>query len=215
VHGRETVRALLEPRAPQGGEAFYETRWNSWRWRLLLKVFFSRTVMGRLGRDPAFFDHAEGDAAAQVGRNTRQALVDQDPSANPYLRWILTGAHADGALPMALRPEHFDTIRERLDRLDIRVTTIEALAEQGVKADAFNLSDIFEYMSPDAHRAAYVAVLACARPGARIAYWNMMAPRRVPAELADKVTAETALAERLRSVDKAFFYNAFVVETVR
>jgi S-adenosylmethionine-diacylglycerol 3-amino-3-carboxypropyl transferase len=170
--------------------------------------------MGRLGRDPAFFDHAEGSASDQVARNTRQALVDQDPSRNPYLAWILTGTHGD-ALPLALRPEHFDVIRERIDRLEVRLSTIEALAEQGVRANAFNLSDIFEYMSPTAHEAAYRSVLDCAHPGARIAYWNMMAPRRAPASLADRIAPDRALEAALRPIDKAFFYGDFVVETVR
>ena len=181
---------------------------------MLLKAFFSKAVMGRLGRDPAFFDHVEGSASAQVTRNTRQALVDQDPSRNPYLAWILTGTHGD-ALPLALRAENFDLIRDRIDRLDVRLSTIEALADQGVRADAFNLSDIFEYMSAPAHEAAYRTVLDCARPGARIAYWNMMAPRRAPEALADRITADPALEARLRPIDKAFFYRDFVVETVR
>lgn len=214
VHGRATVEGLLQPRDAAGRADYYERRWNSWRWRMLMKAFFSKTVMGPLGRDPAFFDHVEGSASEQVARNTRQALVEQDPSRNPYLAWILTGAHGE-VLPLALRAEHFDTIRDRIDRLDVRLSTIEALAEQGVRADAFNLSDIFEYMSAPAHEAAYRTVLDCARPGARIAYWNMMAPRRAPQVLADRVEADRALEAALRPVDKAFFYRDFVVETVR
>lgn len=214
VHGRETVAGLLEPRDAAGRAAFYERRWNSLRWRMLLKTFFSKPVMGRLGRDPAFFDHVQGSAGEQVARNTRQALVEQDPSRNPYLHWILTGTHGE-ALPLALRVEHFDVIRDNIDRLEVRLSTIEALAEQGVRADAFNLSDIFEYMSPPAHEAAYRTVLDCARPGARIAYWNMMAPRRAPASLAGRVTPDPQLEASLKPVDKAFFYRDFVVETVK
>ena len=45
--------------------------------------------------------------------------VDLDPADNPYLHWILKGDHG-AALPLAWRAEHFDTIRDRLDRLDIR-----------------------------------------------------------------------------------------------
>lgn len=214
VHSRRTIAALLEPRDAADREAFFERRWNNLRWRLLVRTFFSKPVMGRLGRDPAFFDHVADSAAEQVARNTRQALVEQDPSRNPYLHWILTGTHGE-ALPMALREENFELIRKRLDRLEIRLSTIEALADQGVKADAFNLSDIFEYMSPDAHAAAYASVLACANPGARIAYWNMMAPRRVPGPLRHRVITDTDLEGALRPVDKAFFYRAFVIETVR
>src|SRR5690606_22830094 len=119
--------------------------------------FFSRTVMGRLGRDPSFFDHVKGSASDHVAALTRKALVEQDPADNPYLYWILRGSHGS-ALPRALREESFEAIRSRLDRLEVRLCTVETLAEEGVKADAFNLSDIFEYMSPDAHAKAYGAI---------------------------------------------------------
>ena len=213
VHGPATVRALLEPRPASERAAFYDRRWNTLRWRWLMGAFFSRPVMGRLGRDPSFFDQVQGSVARHVAGRTRQALVEQDPSANPYLRWILTGRHG-AALPLALRPEHFDPIRERLDRLEVREGTVEALAEEGVRADAFNLSDVFEYMSPPAHEAAYAAVLAAARPGARIAYWNMMAPRRAPAAHAGRVRTRPDLEAALKPRDKAFFYSDFVVEEV-
>ena len=211
THGRGTVEALLQPRDREARERFYDRRWNNARWRLLVKLFFSRAAMGRLGRDPAFFDQVRGSVAEHVAGRTRQALVEQDPSANPYLHWILTGRHG-AALPRALREEAFEAIRTRLDRLSVEHATIEALAGRGVRADAFNLSDIFEYMSPPGHAEAYAAVLAAARPGARIAYWNMMAPRRVPAALADRVRTRSDLEAALKPRDKAFFYSDFVVE---
>ena len=213
VHRRATVQALLTPRPTDERAAFYDRSWNTPGWRLLLKGFFSRTTMGRLGRDPAFFDHVQGSVADHVAGMTRQALVEQDPSANPYLAWILTGRHGE-TLPLALRAESFDPIRERLDRIEPRLCTIAALAQQGVKADAFNLSDIFEYMSPQAHADAYASVLAAARPGARLAYWNMMAPRRAPLALQSRVTPRPDIEAALRPVDKAFFYRDFVVEEV-
>jgi S-adenosylmethionine-diacylglycerol 3-amino-3-carboxypropyl transferase len=178
-----------------------------------MRGFFSRPVMGRLGRDPSFFRQVQGSVADHVAGRTRQALVDQDPSENPYLHWILTGRHGR-ALPLALREDRFDAIRDRLGWLEIRASTIEALAEEGVRADAFNLSDIFEYMSPHAHQTAYGAVLAAAKPGARLAYWNMMAPRRAPAAFGNRVRTRSGVEAALKPRDKAFFYSDFVVEEV-
>ena len=214
VHNGDTIDSLLHPREPDERRAFFEKRWNIWGWRMMIRGFFSRFVMGRLGRDPAFFDHVEGGPSSQVARLTRKALVDQDPAVNPYLHWILCGMHGE-VLPRALAEERFETIRDRLDRLEIRLCTVETLADEGVKADAFNLSDIFEYMSPEAHETAYGTILEASRPGARIAYWNMMAPRRVPASLASKVTTNVELEAKLKPLDKAFFYSDFVIEEVR
>ena len=214
IHNRETIDELMRQREPADRAAFYDRYWNIWGWRMMLKVFFSKTVMGKLGRDPAFFDHVPGGSLPdQVASLTRRALVDQDPSDNPYLHWILRGSHGS-AVPRALSLERFETIRDRLDRLEVRLCTVETLAEEGVKADAFNLSDIFEYMSPEAHEKAYGSILAAAKPGARLAYWNMMAPRRAPGAHSTKVKANAELEAKLKPLDKAFFYSDFVIEEV-
>lgn len=211
THSRSDLRAVLTPRSRTERAAFYEDRWNTPRWRALLGTFFCRPMMGRLARDPEFFAYAEGGAAEHVARKTFNALVEQDPSENPYLHWILTGRHGE-VLPRPLREECFEKARTRLDRLELRLASIEALADEGLKADVFNLSDVFEYMSPQAHETAYARILSVARPGARIAYWNMMTPRRAPASVARRVHARRDLEAALKPRDKAFFYRDFVVE---
>jgi S-adenosylmethionine-diacylglycerol 3-amino-3-carboxypropyl transferase len=213
VHSQKTIDATFVSRPRAEREVFLNTRFNSWRWRLLLNLFFSRFVMGRMGRDKAFFDHVEGSPAQHVARRIRHAAVDCDPALNPYLHWILQGTHG-AALPMTWRAEHFEVIKSRLDRLDIRPGSLEAFVSTGEKADGFNLSDIFEYMSPEMFATVYGSVLAAAAPGARLVYWNMMAPRRVPYAYAGQVTRLQAVEDRLKAIDKAFFYSDFVVEQV-
>ncbi len=215
VHSRETIAAIFQPgKSRQERERFLDTRWNSWRWNLLLRGFFSRFTMGRLGRDPAFFDHVEGSVADHVARRIRHAAVDLDPALNPYLRWILTGSHGE-ALPMAWRAEHYEAIRGRLDRLDIRQGSLEAFVSTGEKADGFNLSDIFEYMNPQVFETVYGSVVTAAHPGARLVYWNMMAPRRLPPAHAGRMLRREDIEAPGKAADKAFFYSDFVVEEVR
>ncbi len=213
VHRRGTVRTLLQPRSPAERAAFYAERWDTWRWRLLFRIFFSRFVMGRSGRDPAFFRYVEGSVGDRILTRTRHALAVLDPSANPYLHWILTGTHGEH-LPLALRPEHFATIRARLDRLSWRLGSLEDAAREVGRVDCWNLSDIFEYMSPEAHHAALAGLVAASRPGARLLYWNMLAPRSRPEALAGRLDPVAGLGERLLLEDKAFFYSRVVVERV-
>lgn len=211
IHGTATVEGVFVPRTREMRERFFIERWDSWRWRLATNLFFSRLVMGRLGRDPAFFAHAEGSLPAQVRRKVRQAAVDQDPSKNPYMQWILLGRHA-GALPLAWREEHFSTIRSRLERLDVGLGRVDDQAEK--KFDGFNLSDVFEYMAADEFSACYGRLLSVANPDARLVYWNMMAPRRVPVAHAAAVRRNETLEARLAAADKAFFYADLVIEDV-
>jgi S-adenosylmethionine-diacylglycerol 3-amino-3-carboxypropyl transferase len=166
-----------------------------------------------MGRDPSFFQYVEGSVADRILARTRHALTVLDPAENPYLQWILTGSHP-AALPHALRPENFELIRANLDRLEWHRCPVEEFLErEGARSfDRFNLSDIFEYMSPENYHLLLERLTVAGRPGGRLAYWNMLAPRRRPAEMADRLRPLESLAERLHGEDKAFFYSAFVLE---
>ena len=212
VHGPGTVRALLSPRAPQEQLAFYEQRWDTWRWRALFRLFFSRAVRGRLGRDPAFFDHVAGPVGERILARTRHALTALPVAGNPYAVYILTGNFAPAALPRYLRAEHFADIRARLGRLRAVVAPIEQAAPGPF--DGFNLSDVFEYLEPAAAARLYHACAATARPGARLVYWNMLAPRARPAALAGAITPLADLAAALHAGDRAWFYGRLHVDEV-
>jgi len=214
VHGRRKIADLLENRDCIERDTFYEKKWNSFRWRLLFKFFFSRFVMGRLGRDPAFFKYVEGSVADRILMRARHALVELEPVKNPYLRWILNGQYGD-VLPHALRKENFELIRDRLDRVVVDARPLEAVLEEGGgDFDAYNLSDIFEYMSLDNTEDLLRKICGCSSSGARLAYWNMLAPRSRPESMRNLLDPLVDLSERLFTEDKAFFYSAFLVEEV-
>jgi S-adenosylmethionine-diacylglycerol 3-amino-3-carboxypropyl transferase len=215
VHSRRTARDLLRGGPPAVRRRFYARRWDTWRWRLMFRLFFSRFVMGRLGRDPAFFKYVEGDVAGRIRRRVGRALTELDPADNPYLHWVLTGRHGR-ALPFALRPENFGPIRDGLDRLEWHCQSVEDYLDghPDVAFDCYNLSDIFEYMSPESYHRLLARLAERGRRGGRLAYWNMLAPRSRPESMADKLRPLTDLAERLFAADKAAFYRRFVVEEI-
>jgi S-adenosylmethionine:diacylglycerol 3-amino-3-carboxypropyl transferase len=215
VHSRRTISRLLEGRDLAARQHFYNETWNTWRWRVLFHLFFSRSVMGTLGRDPSFFRYVEGNVAERILSRTRHALTELDPSTNPYLQWILTGWHQT-ALPFYLREENVAAIRENLDRLEWHLASLEDfLSRDGARSlSKFNLSDIFEYLSVENAEALLYQIAASARPGARLAYWNMLAPRCASEALRNRIRPLSELAGRLHLRDKAFFYSAFVVEEI-
>ena len=217
AHSRARVDGLLASKSRAEREEFYQRQWNNWRWRLIFKVFFSRRMMGRLGRDPEFFKYVDGNVAERILARARHALCVLDPAQNPYLHWILRGHHG-GVLPLALRQESFAPIRQALleDRLRVVHASLEECLEQEpeVKYDAFNLSDIFEYMSETAFHGLLDKIVAASRNGARLAYWNMLAPRSRPAALANRLHSLDGLSAALLDEDRAFFYSRFVVEEV-
>ena len=211
VSARERAR-LLAARDVAEQRRVYED-WDTRRWRLLFRLFFSRLVMGRLGRDPEFFREVDGPVADRILERTRYALTDLSASTNPFLVSILTGSFSESALPRYLRPEHFDAIKSRLDRVRVRHGRIEG-TDEGPFA-GFNLSDVFEYMPPPEHERVYKALIAQASPGARLVYWNMLAPRGLPDALRHAVTACREEAALLHARDHAWFYSRLHVDEVR
>lgn len=216
IHSRATVAALFEPRSRDDRRRFYDTQWDNLRWQVACRLFLSRFVMGHLGRDPRFFDYVEGEVARPILARTRHALRELDPARNPYLQWIAWSEFRT-ALPHAWRAENFAAIRAHVDRLEIELASVESYMSQAADAsiDRFNLSDIFEYISPAGSEKLFREIVRCGRRGGRLAYWNMQAPRRCPPDLAKRVHTLEELSRRLHRETNTFFYRAFFVDELR
>lgn len=216
VHTKSEVDALLTAKSADERLAFYNNIWENARYSAMFKLFFSRLIMGRLGRDKEFFRFVKGGVADRILARSKHALTSLDPSQNPYLHFILKGSY-DDCYPHALRPENYEKIRANLNNIEFRLQSAESfIKEHDSVIDAFNLSDIFEYMSPDSMNSLYDTMLKKAAPGARFAYWNMLAPRALSHCLREKYHVQTneEQNERFLMVDKAFFYSKFHLDVV-
>lgn len=209
VHTRAEVEKLLAPKSREERQRFYGDEWNTWRWRAMFRVFFSRFVMGRTGRDPEFFRYVEGSVAERIFKRAEYAMTELAPHANPYLTHIFTANYRD-VLPRYLR--NLDALRANLDKLTLVRGSIDEAAVG--RFDGFYLSDIFEYVDEQTHEAMYERLLNASNPGARLAYWNLLVPRRVPVRFASRVQELREEANALFARDLAFFYSAFVLEEV-
>jgi len=212
IHRRGTVAALLAPRLPAERAQFYEQTWDTTRWRLLYRVFFSRFLMMRLGRDPECFSFARGSVAGQLLERSRVALCTQDLTSNPYLQWICTGQYLT-ALPFALRAENFERIRANLDRLEWYCGDLQDYLGSAAAGsiDRFNLSDVFEYMSAQAFERIMGQLLRVCHAGGRLMYWTLFANRTIPQALAGEIRPLTGLATDLHRRQKTFFYGGIVI----
>jgi S-adenosylmethionine-diacylglycerol 3-amino-3-carboxypropyl transferase len=212
-HRRAVVNRLLGEKSRAERVAFYDNVWDNWRWRLMFKVFFSRRVMGLMGRDPEFFRYVEGSVADRIMKRAEYAFTVLPTHSNPYLNFIFTGGFGS-ALPRYLDRERYAALREGMDRVELVRGPAQDVAKSRGPFDGFNLSDIFEYLDPPTCASIYGMLLDASRPGARLAYWNMLVPRRRPDAMAGRVKSLAERAEALFSADRAFFYSAFVLEEV-
>lgn len=211
IHTKATVERLLAPKSATEQEVFYDKIWNTWRWRLLFKLFFSRLVMGRLGRDPEFMREVDVHVGKAIFEQAERHLRLPLAQTNFMLRYNLTG-NFGVLLPHYLLPENYPVIQQRIDRL----TLCEGYAEHAIKQygtfQRMNLSNIFEYMNRNTFVNTAVALVAGLAPNGRVAYWNLLVPRTLSRLGNVPVTRLDRLSETLKMTDRGFYYRDFIVE---
>jgi S-adenosylmethionine-diacylglycerol 3-amino-3-carboxypropyl transferase len=210
IHSPKTVKALLAPKSEKDQIHFYETQWNTWRWRFLFRVFFSKRVMGWLGRDPEFLKQVDVNVGQFIFQKAEHHLKSTAAQHNFILKYNLTG-HFGQLLPDYVQEENYVKIRNRIDRLILYEGLADAAVDRFGQFDYFNLSDIFEYMDMATFQQVGQGFAAGARPGARFVYWNLMVERNLAQSLPHLFKDEPALSASLSKEDRGFFYNKFIV----
>ena len=233
VHNRKRVEKLLEDKPEQERMEYYDNHWNNFRWKLMFKLFFSKYIVGKLGRDKEFFRYAEKNISEEMKERSRYALCELSPHENPYINYILMGNYSKDCLPYFLRKENFDKIRKNLHKVEIIQSSVEEYLDQiDFKINKFNLSDIFEYMSVENYSKLMEKIYDNANEDALLAYWNLIVERN--SEKLDYKKTDSGIAvngkeknvdgkkfermkeldSRLHKRDMTFFYTDFVVEKV-
>lgn len=215
IHSRKIRDELLRKKTKKERCKFYDETWNNWRWKLLFKLFFSKTVMGKLGRDKAFFRYVKVNVAENILVRTKYAFTQIDTSDNSYL-YYLFNAKYDEVLPFAYRKENFDKIKQNIDKIVLISDSIETFIENEEVdyISKYNLSDIFEYMSDEQMCKIFEKILTKSKKGSKVVYWNMLADKRA-SKYIDKLEYKKQESEKLFNKDKAFFYSKFIIEEVK
>lgn len=233
VHNRKRVEKLLEDKPEQERMDYYDKCWNNFRWKLMFKLFFSKYIVGKLGRDKEFFRYAEKNISEEMKERSRYALCELNPYENPYINYILTGNYRKDCLPYFLRKENFDKIRKNLHKVEIIQSSVEEYLDKiDYKINKFNLSDIFEYMSAENYSKLMEKIYDNAEDNALLAYWNLIVERNSERLAYKETDSEIVvngkeknvdgkkfermkeLDSRLHKRDMTFFYTDFVVEKV-
>ena len=233
VHNRKRVEKLLEDKPEQERVDYYDKYWDNFRWKLMFKLFFSKYIVGKLGRDKEFFRYAEKNISEEMKERSRYALCELSPHENPYINYILTENYRKDCLPYFLRKENFDKIRKNLHKVEIIQSSVEEYLDNiDYKINKFNLSDIFEYMSVENYSKLMEKIYDNANEDALLAYWNLIVERNSEKLDYKKTDSEIAvngkeknvdgkkfermkeLDSRLHKRDMTFFYTDFVVEKV-
>jgi len=215
IHSKKVRDELLEKKTEEERIEFYDKKWDNLRWELLFRIFFSKTVMGKLGRDKAFYRYVKENCAENLLKRTKYAFTKLDTSENSYLYYIFNNRY-DKALPYAYRKENFEAIKNNIGRLEILKESVETFIDRDdvEYISKYNLSDIFEYMSDEQMQMIVKKMFEKSHEGTRIAYWNMLADKRA-SKYFDNLDYKEELSNELLAKDKAFFYSKFILEEIK
>ncbi len=209
VHSRQTIKQLIAPKAPGEQAVFYNHTWNTFRFRLLMRVFFGKYVLGRLGRDPKFLEHIHIPVGKYIQQKAERHLQSDRCQENYFLHMIFTGSFGNH-LPHYLRPENYETIRNNIHKLSLENISAEQAISKRTYG-AYCLSNIFEYISAEEFMGLAAEWAGRIPTGARLAYWNLMAARSFSESCPGQYTAD-AISKDLTNIDKGFFYSRFIIE---
>ncbi|TVQ12621.1 MAG: DUF3419 family protein [Balneolaceae bacterium] len=219
THSKKVRLQLFEPKSALERARFYDSKWDNFRWRMLFRLFFNQRVMSRFGRSKAHFAHVgDGDITRQFLSRSRMAMVELDPSQNCFMQYMIHARYLNRqSYPEYLKREHFDTIRSRLDRVRFISASLGGFlstCDSGT-VDAWNLSDIFEYLDEETFRNISDEIHRVSRNGARCSYWNLLVRRRMSDISPGKFRHHKETSHDLWMQDRAFVYGDYILENVQ
>ncbi len=189
-------------------KSFYNKYIYTRRLKAMFGIYFGYRVMGRLGRDKSFYNYVgeKEESGNDIRARFEYGIANTVNRYNPYINYIVYGNYSEDCLPLYLRPENYDIIRRRIDR--IIPVRADLMSIGSIRADFANLSDIFEYMSGEEAERNYRRLAQLMNPGGRAVYFNMQNRRYISGEA---FRFDEELSQRLFRRNNSWFYRDFRV----
>lgn len=211
IHSKNTINKLLSNKDAEDQKIFYTKQWNTWRWRVLFKIFFSKYIMGKFGRDPEFLREVKIPVGEYIYKQTEKHLQSIYSQNNFILHYNLTGSFGN-LLPHYLQPGNFEKIKSNLNKLQLKVGYAEDFLKENGPFRYMNLSNIFEYMDNNQFTETSKLLIDSIEPNGRIAYWNLMVSRKISEIFSEQMEYLEILSQQLTTKDKGFFYNQIIID---
>ena len=199
---------MLACESIEAQRALFEREWNTRRWRLFFTLLLNRRVFRRT-YDAAFFAHLERPSFAEHFRRCAEhALTELLVGDNYFLHHMITGRYpaerAEGVPPYLTTEGHAAVAerRERLTLVDGTMTDyLRILPDASVTG--FSLSNICEWLAPNAIDELFAEIVRVATPGARLCFRNFVGWTDVPQRFRAVVREDRAMGEELTRQDRS------------
>ena len=214
IHSEAKSRELMAPKTDAEQARFYAEAWDNRRWRAMGRTLFCKPALLLTSPDRDFMTYYRGDVSGHLLEKTARHFSTTAAQQNHMLHYFLFGSFGR-LVPHYAREENYARIRASLGAAVTHAGPVETALPRFGRFDGFNLSNIFEYTTPDSFREVAEALGAGANPLARFAYWNILLPRK----LSDAIPG---LFENLLDTDidrgvpdKGWIYSRFLLDQRR
>jgi S-adenosylmethionine-diacylglycerol 3-amino-3-carboxypropyl transferase len=178
----------------------------------LLKQPFAMALLGVPRAQMALIEgHFPGGLPGFIRAKMERVLVDLPFSDNYFWRVYLTGHYTPECCPRYLLPEHQETLRSRVPRLQTHTSTLaNFLRENPGPYSHFVLLDHQDWLAshqPEALEEEWRLILASSRPGARILLRSAsLCPEFIPSFARERLHPDPR-SESLHLLDRAGTYG--------
>jgi S-adenosylmethionine-diacylglycerol 3-amino-3-carboxypropyl transferase len=212
LQGKDRILGLFEPRTPEERKAYFERVWDTGRWRSLFVLCFNKWVLARRGLSADYFRFDDGTRSfsGSFYERTRRVMTQIPVRDNYFLSQYLLGEYYPAEnLPEYLRPDHFEVLRRRLNRVTLVTADLKDwLRDKDARTvDCFSLSNICELMSPGDTEYTFQELLRTGRQAARACLRNLMVQRTIPARFQERIRRNALLSDTLLGADRSFVYS--------
>lgn len=211
---KNNIKEYLSLKSIQEQKKFYNLKWNTWRWRFLFRIFFSKHIMSKFGRDKKYFHHNKReDIASHFLNRTKSGITEILIQRNYFLHYILTGK-----IPLNfnqhpyLDTNNFTKLKKGINKIEFIHSDLSSYLERVSDSSfsKFNLSDIFELLTQEEYEKMLTQIAAKSKRKGKIVYWNNLVERNHHRILAWKTNQNKS--NTLFKKDRVFFYSRFIVE---
>ncbi len=212
LQGRRVVQDLFKIENLGDQQVYFDTIFNTWRFRAIFTLLFNRRMLARKGLSADYFHFDDGSKsfAESFYNRARNAIRNIPVKENYFLSLYLMGRYRNSnEIPAYLKPENFEIIKQRVDR--IKIITKDAndwlQAKEDNSINCFSLSNICELKSEADTQTLFKQVARVGRSGGRCSFRNLMVPREVPDELQNTIIKDRYLSKELVATDRSFVYG--------
>lgn len=214
VHSRQTITQFVNQSDLDNQVAFYNSVWNTWRWRLFFSVATNSSLVRNYARQTgAATTHHENSSYL---KRLEQLIYRSHLKSNYYLCYALLGDYGESSPDYLLEKNYSKLQGVSLDVCEFKYTDLLSFLENAPDSSLtkYNLSDAFEFLTAEDTSKTWKEIVRTAKKGATVVYYCNQVEHIPSKEIEKSVTRNTTLEAKLKKQDRLYFYRSFHIYTI-